>query len=215
MNHRRLDRPCMNDPDFATAQKQVVALHEAAHAAVAFSLGYEPTAIELNIRCKLNSEGRAVFAYYGAVITPTPATLHDDATIAAAGPIAQGRWCNLFGLPDDFNRGGQGDFDAIAHSARKTGWAKPDMFQMLARARARAALNNPTVWRGVCRLAHALHVRYWPAARGPGEHKATMSGHGAEAILRRAGVRPGMLGARDLGPQVEALCNRPHRYNHP
>jgi hypothetical protein len=84
-------------------------------------------------------------------------------------------------------------------AARQAGWRNPEMFRKLALHRAGVALDHPAIWRGAVALAGALHADYW------GER---MPGDVAEAILHRAGVRPGILGASDLGAKVERFARR-------
>jgi hypothetical protein len=88
----------------------------------------------------------------------------------------------------------------VAREARLARWRNPETFMRLARHRATVALDHPTVWRGVVALAEALHPDYWDEQPMPGAK--------VEAILRRAGIRPGILGASDLGRKVERFARR-------
>jgi len=65
-------------------------------------------------------------------------------------------------------------------------------YRRLVWRRAQLALESPAIWGAVETLAMVLNELYWPDSEEVGEHECTMPGATARAIIRRAGVHPGM-----------------------
>jgi len=65
-------------------------------------------------------------------------------------------------------------------------------YRRLVWRRAQLALESPAIWGAVETLAMVLNELYWPDSEEVGEHECTMPGATARAIIRRAGVHPGI-----------------------
>jgi hypothetical protein len=65
-------------------------------------------------------------------------------------------------------------------------------YQEMVWRRAQLALENEAIWEAVSELAEYLNEFFWPEEEEVGEHERTMPGPMARAMIRRAGVEPGM-----------------------
>jgi len=125
----------------------------------------------------------------------SPSILAAD-VVSAAGPAAEQRYYVEQGaLIDAFgaSAGRYDHLDGVERGLPLYGSGKPLAYRRLVWRRARAALENETIWCAVTCLARELFDLF-PETDDLAEHGETMRGKEAVAIVRAAGVRPGILG---------------------
>jgi hypothetical protein len=193
------------------AQREATAYHEAGHAVMHYALGLGCSGIELRVFVK-KIEGELLGAYGGIArmnkesvrkITSKlraceyGATLFAHGVAAASGPAAELKFCKLAGYPVRTLFGSAGDHREIENAGKSLQEAGRSRYayERLVWRQAQVAIDNRTVWEAVDRLATKLNDEYWAeTSEEPGLFVETMPGSRARAIMRQAGVKPGMFG---------------------
>jgi hypothetical protein len=194
-------------------QMDSLEIHEAGHAVVQYALGFSCAGIAItekrfivegarkaSIACfsRKDRDRRVPRRIFKGILAED--TIAFGVT-CVAGPAAERKFRLSQGLPMDMLGGTEGDHHAIESIAKtldvKGGhdsWA----YQEEVRRRAQAWMENGVIWSAVNTLAFCLGDTTWPSIEDDhelGTFTKTMPGHLARAIMRRAGVVPGMLTA--------------------
>ncbi len=150
------------DPVPAPTEREIVAYHEAGHAAASLALGRPLARVSIVYDPATDSRGRCTPLYLGAAALTMPHTprtgharepLECDAVISLAGPLAE----MLFrGEPETLDA--ESDYTHAAEVALKLAPRAAEAQAVLDRLHDRAAalLRVPAVWRAVRAIAGAL-----------------------------------------------------------
>jgi hypothetical protein len=215
-HHCTLANDSLGAPNFKRVRlapvicKGATACHEAAHAVLSYALGFGVESVSVGVTIgvrggrktyTLRGEYRGDTARFirlipaGEDVAYSPTILAAD-VVSAAGPAAEQRYYVEQGAPIDTFGASAGRYDRLDDVARGLpfyGSGKPLAYQRLVWRRAQAALENETIWCAVTCLARELFDLF-PETDDLAEHGETMRGKEAVAIVRAAGVRPGILG---------------------
>ena len=206
-----LDAPNFKRARFApTICKGATACHEAAHAVLSYALGFGVESVSVGVTIGVR-EGRKTYTLRGEYrgdtarfnrlvpagedVAYSSSILAAD-VVSAAGPAAEQRFYVEQGAPIDAfgrNAGRYDQRDGVARGLPLYGSGKPLAYRRLIWRRAQAALENETIWCAVTCLARELFDLFAETDELV-EHGEMMRGDEAVAIVRAAGVRPGILG---------------------
>jgi hypothetical protein len=195
-------------------ERRVVAYHEAGHAVLQFALGAGLS--RLALRTSIVEAGdRPAIAYSGICFPRRQFNAqvlrflrrkepHDTLVVhgvtLAAGAAAEQKFCLSSDARMRTYAGSAQDHQHIYVVACMMDEIGQDgtAYQEMVWRRAQLALDNEAIWDAVSELAEYLDECFWPEAEDFGEHECTMPGPKARAVIRRAGVEPGMkLGLQD------------------
>jgi hypothetical protein len=195
-------------------------MHEAGHAVVGYALGWGCSFVSINLEYA-ESENCGLGVAYGGMAKHAkqdrrampqirrgygPAML-TNGILTCAGPAAERKYRFLNGLPLRSLDTAGGDYAAVDGLARmleqqgrsRGGYALKRLVWRLAQR----AVDNEAIWAAISEIGEELAWRITDveAERGDdpkiGDRTETkMGGHQARAIMRGAGVAPGMLGVR-------------------
>jgi hypothetical protein len=198
-----------------------VCYHEAGHAVLSYDLGDGLTLIELSEIITATDSGKllSVGGLYARrrnvdreIDSGIRRRILDDRVIAyavgiAAGPAAERKFNIMANEPQHMLGGSAGDHTGISLIRKSLCYDLDPRFDIdiehEAWRRAQEALELDIIWHAVEKLAAELSERWWPQNDDddPGEYRSEMRGSRARAILRRCGIRPGMLDG--LWPRIE------------
>jgi hypothetical protein len=215
-HHCTLANGSLDAPNFRRVRlepaicKGATACHEAAHAVLSYALGFGVESVSVGVTIGLR-EGRKTYTLRGEYrgdmarfnrlvpagddLAYSPGLLAAD-VVSAGGPAAEQRYYAEQGAPVAAlgdGAGRYGRFDDVARSLPFYGSGKPVAYRRLVWRRAQAALENETIWCAVACLARELFDLF-PETDDLAERGQTINGKEAVAIVREAGVRPGILG---------------------
>ena len=217
------DSPLAYSPLACFFEAQATSFHEAGHAVMAYALGLGCTRIELNATIKGDRVG-----YHGAAHSNRAAVqrcnrrlvegrycpeLLAEGIFTAAGPAAERKHCLEAGWPIRALHFATGDHESISNIAKRLEWIggrNRDAFRRLVWRQAQLSLEVETIWQAVCEVAERLND-LWTEMEGDDATKATMPGAEARAIMRRAGVRAGMLKLMNAGDEPATPPRAPWR----
>jgi hypothetical protein len=183
--------------------------HEAGHAVLMYALGLGCTGVHLMEKTLRLPDGSLGVTYSGCVNGwktrvsrvhrlinrgSLTAEVIADGVASAAGPAAERKYRLLAGVSLSMLGATEGDHRRIEGAAKRLqfiGGHDRYAYEEMVWSRAQQALEIDVIWNAVEALAEALE---WPfEADEVGVFTETMAGPTARAIMRRLGVRPGML----------------------
>jgi hypothetical protein len=191
-----------------------VCYHEAGHAVLTYALGEGLTLIELHETITATDSGSVGGLCAGrrnvhlGIKSRIRRRVLDDRVIAyavgfAAGPASERKYNITVHQPQNMFGRSEGDHRGMSVIRNNLCDHLDPYFDIEEEAwrRAQEALEIDIIWHAVEELAAELS-EWWPQNDDePGEYRSEMPGSRARAILRRCGIRPGMLDGR--WPRIE------------
>jgi hypothetical protein len=189
-------------------QYEATRFHEAGHAVVGYALGEGIGRIETCKRVVRGEDGALRFWFDGTCYERAGSSREINILIrrrilnervvsfavsTAAGPAAERKYNLLRETPLNCLGGAVSDHHALSVLRKELCYRIEPYFDIQEEAwrRAQDALELGVIWNAVEELQGALEES-WPDDE-PGEYVCATSGSTARAIMRRCGIRPGML----------------------
>jgi hypothetical protein len=197
-----------HSPEADLYSDETVAFHEAAHAVAAYALGLGIRKIEMRAEYSLSPFGQGLSGMTFATRRLSGRARRSDFSpliaaigiYAAAGAAAERKFAFEVGITPQPEFGSEEDYKIIDGIDRLLGLnhvRTPHAYKRLVWRRAQLLVSHPVYWAAIHAVAGELVAGYIPldcdCASGDHCSSEIMPGQRARAIIRRAGVRPGMF----------------------